>query len=50
MSVLESLACETPVVVSDIENYDKDYIEADETVVAVDRKMSSNRVPAWLGR
>jgi glycosyltransferase involved in cell wall biosynthesis len=36
MSVLESLACETPVVVSDIENYDKDYIEADETVVAVD--------------
>jgi len=36
MSVLESLACETPVVVSDIENYDKDYIEADETVVAVE--------------
>ena len=33
MSVLESLASGTAVVVSDIPNYDSDYIEADKTVL-----------------
>lgn len=33
MSVLESLACSTPVVVSDIPHYDDDYIEANETAL-----------------
>ena len=36
MSVLESLACSTPVVVSDIENYDRDYIERDRTALFAD--------------
>jgi glycosyltransferase involved in cell wall biosynthesis len=36
MSVLESLACGTPVVVSNIPNYDSDYIEAEETVLVAD--------------
>jgi glycosyltransferase involved in cell wall biosynthesis len=38
MSVLESLACETPVIVSDIPNYDPDYIEADKTVLVADHQ------------
>jgi L-malate glycosyltransferase len=33
MSVLESMACATPVVVSDIPDYDSYYIEPEETVV-----------------
>jgi glycosyltransferase involved in cell wall biosynthesis len=36
MSVLESLACETPVVVSDIPQYDPVYIEANRTVLMAD--------------
>ena len=33
MSVLESLACGTPAIVSNIPNYDPDYIEAEKTVL-----------------
>jgi glycosyltransferase involved in cell wall biosynthesis len=36
MSVLESMACGTPVVVGNIEDYDTEYIEHEKTVVAVD--------------
>jgi glycosyltransferase involved in cell wall biosynthesis len=36
MSVLESLACGTPVIVSNIPNYDSDYIEAEKTVLVAD--------------
>jgi glycosyltransferase involved in cell wall biosynthesis len=36
MSVLESMACGTPVVVGKIEDYDTEYIEHEKTVVAVD--------------
>ena len=35
MTVLESMACDTPVVVSDITDYDASYIEPGETVLSV---------------
>jgi len=40
MSVLESMACETPVLVSRIPNYDKHYIEDQKTVMMVDQRYS----------
>jgi glycosyltransferase involved in cell wall biosynthesis len=36
MSVLESMACKTPVLVSRIPNYDSHYIEEEKTVMMVD--------------
>ncbi|HYV13908.1 MAG TPA: glycosyltransferase family 4 protein [Pyrinomonadaceae bacterium] len=38
MSVLESMACKTPVLVSRIPNYDTHYIEEEKTVMMVDPK------------
>lgn len=38
MSVLESMACGTPVLVSRIPNYDSHYIEENKTVLMVDPK------------
>jgi glycosyltransferase involved in cell wall biosynthesis len=38
MSVLESMACETPVLVSRIPNYDAHYIEDQKTVLMVDQR------------
>ena len=35
MSVLESMACETPVIVGRIPDYDREYIEPDVTALAV---------------
>jgi glycosyltransferase involved in cell wall biosynthesis len=40
MSVLESMAIGTPVLVSRIPNYDKQYIEDQKTVLMVDQKYS----------
>lgn len=40
MSVLESMACRTPVLVSRIPNYDKQYIEDQKTVLMVDQRYS----------
>jgi 1,2-diacylglycerol 3-alpha-glucosyltransferase len=37
MSVLESMACETPVLVSQIPNYDTHYIEDQKTVMMADQ-------------
>ena len=38
MSVLESMACKTPVLVSRIPNYDSHYIEEEKTVMMADPK------------
>jgi len=40
MSVLESMACGTPVLVSRIPNYDVQYIEDQKTVLMVDQRYS----------